>query len=73
MLTGESQLHTSTPLVIEPGSLMTGSKWVVVYWTSETWFEYSEIAGSTQKVYRTSRAKGSQPATKNRRYVKKRV
>jgi hypothetical protein len=27
-LTGESQFHLSTPLGIEPGSLMTGSKWV---------------------------------------------
>jgi hypothetical protein len=33
------------PLGIEPGSLMTGSK-RVVHWTSETWCECSEIAGS---------------------------
>ncbi len=44
-LTGESQFHISTPLGFEPGSLMTGSKWVV-HWTSETWWEWSEIAGS---------------------------
>jgi hypothetical protein len=46
-LTGESRFHTSTPLGIEPGSLMTGSKWVV-HWTSETWCKCSEIAGSPQ-------------------------
>ncbi len=48
MLTGESQKkksHISTPLGIEPGSLMIGSK-QVVHWTSETWCECSEIAGS---------------------------
>jgi hypothetical protein len=36
-LTAESQFHISTPLGIEPGSLMTGSKWVV-HWTGETWW-----------------------------------
>ncbi len=36
MLTGESQFHISTPLGIEPKSLMMGSK-QVVHWTSETW------------------------------------
>ncbi len=33
MLTGETQFHLSTPLGIEPGSLMTGSK-CVDHWTS---------------------------------------
>ncbi len=47
MLTGESQFHISTPLGIEPVSLMTGSK-RVVHWTSETWYKCSEIAGSPQ-------------------------
>jgi hypothetical protein len=47
MLIGESQFHISTPLGIEPGSLMMGSKWVV-HWTSKTWYECSEIAGSLQ-------------------------
>jgi hypothetical protein len=46
-LTGESRFHISTPLGIEPGSLMTRSK-QVVHWTSETWCENSEIAGSPQ-------------------------
>jgi hypothetical protein len=40
-LTGKSRYHISTPLGFEPGSLMTGSKWVTLY-------ECSEIAGSTQ-------------------------
>jgi hypothetical protein len=35
-LTGESWFHISTPQVIWPGSLVTGSK-RVVHWTSETW------------------------------------
>jgi hypothetical protein len=35
-LTGESWFHMSTPLGIEPESLVTGGKWVV-HWTSETW------------------------------------
>jgi hypothetical protein len=40
-----------SPLGTEPGSLMTGCK-RVLYWTSETWSEYSEIAGSAQlKMY----------------------
>jgi hypothetical protein len=34
MLTGESRFHERTPLRIEPGSLMPGSKWVD-HWTSE--------------------------------------
>jgi hypothetical protein len=34
MLTGECQFHISTPLGIEPGSLMTGSK-AFTHWTSE--------------------------------------
>jgi hypothetical protein len=46
-LTGESWFHSSTPLGIEPGSLMTGSKWVD-YWTIGTMYECSEIAGSPQ-------------------------
>jgi hypothetical protein len=51
MSTGESWFHISTPLGIEPGSLMTGSK-RVVHWTSETWYECSDIAGSPQsEVY----------------------
>ncbi len=43
-LTGESQIHISTPLGIEPRSLMTGSK-QVVHWTSETWYECSLSTG----------------------------
>ncbi len=39
----------STTLGIEPRSLTTGSK-QVVHWTSETWCECSEIAGSTHTV-----------------------
>ncbi len=46
-LTGESQFHISTPLGIEPGPLMTGSK-RVDHWTSGTVCECSEIAGSPQ-------------------------
>ncbi len=46
-LTGESQFYISTPLGIEPGSLMKGSK-RAVHWTSETWCECSDIAGSPQ-------------------------
>jgi hypothetical protein len=45
MLTGESWFHIRTPLGIEPGSLMTGSKGLT-HWTSETVCECSEIAGS---------------------------
>ncbi len=47
MLTGESWFYISTPLGIEPGSLMTGSKGLT-HWTSETVYECSEIAGSPQ-------------------------
>jgi hypothetical protein len=47
-LTGESRFYISTPLGIEPGSLMTGSKWVD-HWTIVTVCECSEIAGSPQK------------------------
>jgi hypothetical protein len=46
-LTGESQFHISTPLGFEPESLVTGSK-RVIHWISETWWEWSEIAGSPQ-------------------------
>jgi hypothetical protein len=46
-LKGESRFHISTPLGIEPGSLMTGIK-RVVHLTSKTWYECSEIAGSQQ-------------------------
>ncbi len=44
-LTGESRFHVSTPLGIEPRSLMTGST-QVDHWTSGTVYECSEIAGS---------------------------
>jgi hypothetical protein len=46
-LTGESRSHISPPWGFKPGSLVTGSK-QVVHWTSETWWEWSEIAGSPQ-------------------------
>ncbi len=46
-LTGESQFHISTPLVIELVSLMMGSK-RVDHWTSGAVCECSEIAGSPQ-------------------------
>jgi hypothetical protein len=46
-LIGESRFHISTPLGIEPGSLMTGSK-RVNHLTSGTVYECSEIAGSPQ-------------------------
>jgi hypothetical protein len=46
-LTGKSRFNISTPLGIEPGSLMTGIK-LVDHWTSGTVFECSEIAGSPQ-------------------------
>jgi hypothetical protein len=46
-LTGESRFHISTPLGIELGSLMMGSK-QIVHWTSDTWWQRSEIAGSPQ-------------------------
>jgi hypothetical protein len=45
MLTGESRFHISTPLGIELGSLMVGSKGLT-HWTIETVCECSEIAGS---------------------------
>jgi hypothetical protein len=44
-LSGESRFHRDTPLGIISGSFMRESKWVV-HWTSETWCECSEIAGS---------------------------
>jgi hypothetical protein len=47
MLTGESRFHINTPLGIEHGSLMTGSKWVD-HWTIGSVYECSEIAGSPQ-------------------------
>jgi hypothetical protein len=47
MLTGESQFHISTPLGIEPRSLIKGSK-RVDHWTSRTVYECSGIAGSPQ-------------------------
>jgi hypothetical protein len=47
VLAGKSLFHISTSLGIEPGFLMTGSKQAVC-WTSETWYECSEIAGSPQ-------------------------
>jgi hypothetical protein len=47
MLTGESWFHISTPLGIEPGSLMTGSK-RVDHCTNGTVCKCSEIAGSAQ-------------------------
>ncbi len=46
-LTGESRFHISPPRGFEPESLVTGSK-QVFHWTSETWWEWSEIAGSPQ-------------------------
>jgi hypothetical protein len=46
-LTGESRFYISTPLGIEPGSLMMGSK-RVEHWTSGTVCECSEITGSPQ-------------------------
>jgi hypothetical protein len=49
MLAGESRFHISTPLEIEPGSLMMGRK-RVDHWTSGTLYECSEIAGSPQYV-----------------------
>ncbi len=47
MLTGESRFHIRPPRGFEPGSLVAGSK-RVVHWTSETWWEWSEIASSPQ-------------------------
>jgi hypothetical protein len=57
MLTGGSRFHMSTPLVIEPGSLMTGSKHVN-QWTSGTVYERSEIAGSPQTQFDALYVKG---------------
>jgi hypothetical protein len=50
-LTGESRFHISTPPPrgFKPRSLVMGSKGLV-HWTSETWWEWSEIAGSAQYV-----------------------
>ncbi len=45
--TGESWFHISPPRGFMPRSLLTGSKGLV-HWTSETWWEWSEIAGSPQ-------------------------
>jgi hypothetical protein len=50
MLTGESRFHISSPLRIEPGYLMTGSKWVD-HWTSGTVCECEEIACYAQYLY----------------------
>jgi hypothetical protein len=55
-LTGEYRFHISTPLGIEPGSLMTGCKGLT-HWTSETVYECSEIAGSPQAIQVGSRDK----------------
>jgi hypothetical protein len=46
-LTVESWFHISPPRGFEPRSLVTGSKGLV-HWTSQTWWEWSEIAGSPQ-------------------------
>jgi hypothetical protein len=46
-LTGESQFHLGTPLGIEPGSRMKGSK-QVDHWTSGTVRECDATAGSPQ-------------------------
>ncbi len=48
-LTGKSRFHINTPVGIEPGSLMTGSK-RVDHWTSGTVYECSEIAGYPQYI-----------------------
>jgi hypothetical protein len=50
MLTGESSFHISTPLGIEPRSLMAGSKGLT-HWASETVYEGSEIAGPPQLLF----------------------
>jgi hypothetical protein len=49
-LTGESRFHISTPLGIWTWVPYDGNK-QVVHWTSETWWEWSEIAGSPQPLY----------------------
>jgi hypothetical protein len=46
-LTGGSWFHISTPLGIWTRVSHDGSK-RAVYWTSETWWEWSEISGSPQ-------------------------
>jgi hypothetical protein len=46
-LKGVSWFHICTPLGIEPGSLITGSKGLT-HWDSDTVYECSEIAGSPQ-------------------------
>jgi hypothetical protein len=46
-LTGESRFHISPPRGFEPRSLVTRSKGLV-HWTSKTWWEWNEIAGSPQ-------------------------
>jgi hypothetical protein len=46
-LTGESRFQISTPLGIEPGSLIMGSKGLT-HWTNEIVYKCSEIAGSPQ-------------------------
>ncbi len=46
-LTGESRFHISPPRGFEPGFLVMVSK-RVVHWSSETWWEWSEIASSPQ-------------------------
>jgi hypothetical protein len=51
MLTGESRFHRRPARGFEPGSRVTGSKWVV-HWTSETWWEWSEIAVRLQSLHR---------------------
>jgi hypothetical protein len=48
-LTGESQFHISTPLRIEPGSPIMGSK-RVDHWTNGTVYDCYEIAGSPHGV-----------------------
>jgi hypothetical protein len=45
--TGESRFHINPPRRFEPESLVAGSK-QIVHWTSETWWELCEIAGSPQ-------------------------
>jgi hypothetical protein len=43
--TGKSRFHISTPLGIEPGFIMMGSKGLT-HWTSETVYDCSETSGS---------------------------
>ncbi len=49
-LTGESRFHRITPLGIWTRVPCDG-KQRVVHWTSETWWEWSEIAGSPHNNY----------------------